>query len=384
MKTRNALLLCLALALPAAAQDKPAAARGAETPRQPAGQRFIDLVICLDTSGSMDGLIDSARQKIWAIVNDLALARPAPRLRVALLSYGNNGHPESEGWVKVESDLTEDLDLISGKLFALRTNGGTELVARVIRRSLDKLAWQRHAGLKLIVVAGNESADQDTKLSFRDSCKAAIGRGIMINSIYCAFGKDGPDVAQGWKEIALLADGHYAAIDQDRGTVQIKTPFDKQLDDLSAAVNGTYVPWGPQGEVGRKRQLAADRDARNANQGTSAGRARSKASGFYRNDWCLVDAVEHKQVDLAKIKQEDLPEELRGKTVEELAKYLGAKLAERRRIQKRIQEIHRQRQEYISAEMAKRALTDDQSFDAAVRQAIREQATRKGYVFESK
>ncbi|MHC4652135.1 MAG: hypothetical protein ACYTES_14940 [Planctomycetota bacterium] len=43
--------------------------------------RTVDLAICLDTSGSMSGLINAARQKLWAIVNELALAEPTPKLR---------------------------------------------------------------------------------------------------------------------------------------------------------------------------------------------------------------------------------------------------------------------------------------------------------------
>ena len=39
--------------------------------------RDIDLAICLDTSGSMTGLIESAKQRLWALVNDLALALQA-------------------------------------------------------------------------------------------------------------------------------------------------------------------------------------------------------------------------------------------------------------------------------------------------------------------
>jgi hypothetical protein len=103
-------------------------------PPKPKTERVpIDLVVCLDTSGSMRGLLDSARQSIWSIVNDLALAEPAPLLRVALLTYGNNGHDKANGWVKLESGFTQDLDLISERLFSQTLNGGTELVGRVLR-----------------------------------------------------------------------------------------------------------------------------------------------------------------------------------------------------------------------------------------------------------
>ena len=371
----RALLITAALLAPAVAQE---AGTVAKKPTQP----VVDLAICLDTSGSMDGLIDSARQKIWSIVNDLALAKPSPRLRVALLSFGNQGNEAEAGWVRVESDLTEDLDLISARLFALKTNGGTELVGRVIQKSLLSLSWDKGQGLKLIVVAGNESADQDKEVPFRAVCKQAITSGVMINSIYCTRNEDA-SIAQGWKEVALLADGHYAAIDQDRGTITIATPFDGKLSELSVTLNGTYVPWGAAGAEGKARQTLADKDARKLNQQAEASRAKSKSTGFYRNSWCLVDSLRDKKVKLEDIKQEDLPEELRGKTVDELRAYLEAKLAEREKIQAQINDLHKQRAVYISTEMSKQGTDEEKAFDAAVRRAIRSQAKLKGFEFES-
>jgi hypothetical protein len=370
----RALLVLAALLTPVAAQE----AATLKKPTQP----VVDLAICLDTSGSMEGLIDSARQKIWSIVNDLALAKPAPRLRVALLSYGNTGNDPNAGWVKVESELTEDLDLISARLFALRTNGGTELVGRVLQKSLLSLKWHQGQGLKLIVVAGNESADQDKEVPFRAVCKQAITGGIMVNSIYCT--RNEPvEIAQGWKEVALLADGHYAAIDQNRGTVVIATPFDGKLSELSVTLNKTYVPWGKRGLEGQARQTAADKDARKLNQQAEASRAKSKSSHLYRNSWCLVDALRAEQVKLEDIKQEDLLKELQGKTIEELRAYLDAKLADREKIQAQINDLHKQRAVYISAEMAKKGTDEEKAFDAAVRKAIRSQAKLKGFEFES-
>ncbi len=151
---RSRTLILAVAALGAAA---PPTAAGREV--QPPKQRVVELALCLDTSGSMSGLIDSARQKLWAIVNEIGRAEPAPVLRVALLTFGNNGHEPSDGWVRIESPFTSDLDLISQRLFALTTNGGTEYVGRV-HQSAGRLDWSPADDvLKLIVVAGNESAD---------------------------------------------------------------------------------------------------------------------------------------------------------------------------------------------------------------------------------
>ena len=124
------LVLLMGCAVPgrvASADGDPPAAKSA-----PAEERPVDLCLCLDTSNSMDGLIDAAKRKLWDVVNDLARVQPKPHLRVALLSYGNNGYPKDEGWVRTDSPFTEDLDFISERLFALKTWGGEEYVGRVL------------------------------------------------------------------------------------------------------------------------------------------------------------------------------------------------------------------------------------------------------------
>jgi hypothetical protein len=206
------------------------AARILGAPAEEPARRPVDLAICLDASNSMDGLIDAAKRKLWDITNELAKAKPAPRLRVALLSYGNDGYPAREGWVRVDSGFTEDLDGIYQRLFALTTNGGTEYVGRVIQTSLDRLDWTASKeALQLIFVAGNESADQDRDISFRDACRRAIAKGVMVNSIYCGPATDG--VAPGWREVAALADGHFASIDTTKGRWRWRPPSTRRCRD---------------------------------------------------------------------------------------------------------------------------------------------------------
>lgn len=364
--TFSGLLLC---------SGGPAPAPSAPTPPREAR---VDLAICLDTSGSMDGLLDSARQGIWAIVNDFALAKPAPKLRVALLTFGNDGHNKDNGWVEVQTAFTEDLDLVSQKLFALTTNGGTELVGRAVQTSLDRLEWTSAQGaLKLIVVAGNESADQDQECNFRDACRRAIGAGVMINSIYC--GNPNDQLAPAWREVAQLADGKFHAIDKDNGAIAIETPFDAQIQALNAQVNKTYVPYGAEGKKAWANQAEQDRNASGLNSQVAAERAMCKTTGSYDNSqWDLLDACRAQKVKLAELKQEDLPEALRGKTPAELEKHIATLQAERDGLHKQIQDLSGKRQKAVEEEMAKRALDPTKSFDYAVRQAVRAQAEAKG------
>lgn len=89
----------------------------------------IQIALLLDTSNSMDGLIDQAKTQLWKVVNTFIDAErngQKPFVEVALYEYGNNGNAVGNDWVRLVSPLTRDLDDISGKLFGLKTNGGEE------------------------------------------------------------------------------------------------------------------------------------------------------------------------------------------------------------------------------------------------------------------
>ena len=358
---------------------------GAEAAREAApAEKHIDLAICLDTSNSMDGLIDSAKQKLWAVVNELATAKPRPRLRVALYQYGNNSLSKENGWVQRVCDLTGDLDEVYDKLFALRTNGGTEFVARVTRAAADELKWDTGKNtLRIIFVAGNEAATQDNTFKLKDVCAATAGKGIILNTIFC--GDEARGRQTGWADAALWADGQYAAIDQDRGTVVINTPYDKKLSELGAKLNETYVAYGSKGRRGMSLQMAGDSNAMAASPAASAERATAKAGGLYRNAvWDLVDAMKEKKVDLAKVPEAELPEKMRKMTPEERKKYVAEQATRREKVQKEIKDLDAKRQAHVKAEMSKRGLEEGASFDAALRKAVRMQAESKDFKFESK
>lgn len=362
----------------------PPAARAPERTRGGSpveGSRPIDLAICLDTSGSMQGLIDAARRTIWSVVSELATAQPAPRLRVALLSYGSPGH-DADGHVVVETDLTSDLDLVSERLFALGTAGGDEYVGRVVGRALDGLAWSAGDALRLLFVAGNESADQDRERPFRDAAGRAAKRGVRVNAIYCGGADDGD--AGGWRELALLGTGRFASIDKDRGTVAVATPYDAELAALSRRLNATYVAYGRAAKESRARQEAQDANAAGAGAPAAAERAAAKASGLYANGtWDLVDRLaEEPALDLGALPEGDLPEELQKVPPAERRAWLATKRTERAALQEQVRALDQQRQAHVRAEMGRQRLSDDAGLDRALKEALREQAAAAGFRFE--
>lgn len=339
----------------------------------------IQIAILLDTSGSMDGLIDQARTQLWKVVNTFAKAKQdgvAPVLEVALYEYGNDSIPAAEGHVRQVVALTTDLDKVSEQLFRLTTNGGQEFCGAAIQSATNGLQWSDHKDdYRAIFIAGNEPFTQGS-VSHVDACKAAITKGIIVNTIHCGSEQEGIDGK--WKEGALLADGTFMSINSNTAVVHIASPFDEEIVKLSQDMNKTYIPYGKDGKEAARRQEAQDSNAAEGGQGADVGRANAKASQNYRNDsWDMVDALDLEKVKLEDIKKEDLPEELRKLTTEELKKHIDAKRTERAEIKKKLEELNKKRDAHVVEERKKLADKGGNTLDEAMVKTVKEQAGKK-------
>ncbi len=345
----------------------------------------VEVAILLDTSNSMDGLIDQARTRLWTIINTLALSRRdgrLPDLRVALFEYGNDGLAGgANGHIRLVVPLSTDLDKISAELFSLRTNGGSEFCGHVIRDAVQKLEWAPGDHYRAIFIAGNEPFTQGS-VHYAEAIAAAKAKGIVVNTIHC--GAEAQARAGMWQEAAELAGGKCMNIDQDAATLAIATPYDKRLEELAGSINFTYLAFGREGEKRKELQSAQDEAARAAAPGALAERAQSKGSGAYRNSgWDLVDAVADGSVDLAKLEDEELPEEMRGMTPEQRKAHVEKKAAERKAVREEIAKLSVEREKFIAAEKAKMAGSQAETFDTAVKAVLVEQLEAKGFEMES-
>jgi hypothetical protein len=385
-----ALAACLALiATTARAKDAPATAAKSAAAKPAAGQPRIQIAILLDTSNSMDGLINQARQQLWKIVNEFATAKQngkTPKLEVALLQYGNNSLPAKEGYIELVTGFTDNLDAVSEKLFALKTNGGNEYCGQVIDVAVKSLGWSKSGSdLKTIYIAGNEPFTQGP-VDFRKACKSAVEMGITVNTIHC--GSDAAGVGGKWKDGALLADGSYVSINQDRKVVAINAPQDKKIVELSAKLNTTYIAYG---DVKTRSNLAANQVAQDKNAaklGTYALVNRAFTKGcptlYCNSQWDLVDALKEKKIDLAKIKKEHLPKELQKLSPAECKAYIQKKADERAKISKDIADLKKTRDVYVAKkrrELAKTGKAD--ALETAVIKSLRTQATKKRFTFQN-
>ena len=355
------------------------AADAAETPKP-----VIQIAILLDTSGSMSGLIEQAKTQLWRMVNEFITMKRngrRPEIQVALYEYGKSSIPASEGYIRMILPLTTDLDKVSQELFALGTNGGSEYCGAVIKAALEGLQWSTtNTELKVIFIAGNEPFTQG-KVDYRESCKAAISKGIIVNTIHC--GSISAGVSGKWKDGADLADGKFMCINQNKQVVHITAPQDKELARLSGELNKTYVAYGVRGRAGRENQYAQDSNAAGVAPSVAAERAKTKASHSYRNaSWDLVDAVEEGKVKLEDVKKEDLPKEMQEMDPAARQAYVETQTKKRAEVQAKIQDLSKARDAYIAEERKKLSEKGEDTLDAAIITAVREQAQRKNFQTE--
>ena len=348
-------------------------------------ESLIQMAILLDTSGSMSGLIDQAKTQLWSIVNEFATTTKdgkIPTLQVALYEYGKSSIPAREGYIRMILPLTTDLDKVSEELFALKTNGGDEYCGMVIKSAVQSLAWSANSDdFKVIFIAGNEPFTQG-KIDYHQSCKAAIEKGIIVNTIHCGTFAQG--VSGQWKDGAVLADGNYMNIDHNRKAIHIEAPQDKEIARLGVELNKTYIAFGTMAKASEARQSEQDKNAQSASPGSMVQRAVSKSSVHYRNtDWDLVDAIEQKTVKLEELKDEDLPNEMRQMNEQEKNEYLKVKSEERNSIQRQIKELNEQRKIYVAKEMKKRADKGEDTLEKVIIKTIHEQVKKKNFKFHS-
>lgn len=346
-------------------------------------KQYVKIALLLDTSNSMDGLINQAKAQLWDIVNEFTHAKcgndrsSRPSLQIALYEYGNDNLSSNEGYIRQVIGFSDDLDEISEKLFSLTTNGGEEYCGEVIQTSLKQLDWGKNADdLKMIFIAGNEPFTQG-KLNYKDAAYNAKEKDVVVNTIFCGNYEQG--ISTMWKNGATITGGDYMAIDHNRQVVHIATPYDDVIIRLNSQLNNTYISYGSLGRQKKAMQSEQDNNAVAMEAAVAVKRSVSKSSRMYKNSqWDLVDAIEDDAEILTELEEEDLPQELQGKSESEIKTYVDAKKAEREKIQKEIQELNAKREAYI----AKNQKEETGELENALLSAIKAQASKKNYTWD--
>lgn len=347
-------------------------------------QAKVQIAILLDSSTSMNGLITQAQAQLWDVVNafiDAKVEGHVPFVEVALYTHGQGDLGENKDYIRLIEPLTRDLDKLSQELFALRTTGSQEYCGTVISRASKQLKWDDNPETyKAIFIAGNESFFQGST-DAKAACSEAIGKGIIVNSIYCGDEKQG--IEGGWATGAKLAEGSFSFINQHQEMVAIEAPQDAKIMELNSKLNETYVTYN---EIGKERvEMQVSSDAQNTNLSKEAGvkRAMCKSSANYHNaSWDLVDAVKAKDFDWTTVKEENLPSELKQKNTEERKAWIAEKQNERQQIQKKIAELSSRREAFVAEKRLELAEKNGEALDTVMKKIVVEQAKEKGYSFK--
>ncbi|MFD1602062.1 VWA domain-containing protein [Flavobacterium artemisiae] len=342
----------------------------------------IQVALLLDTSSSMDGLIDQAKSRLWEIVNTLTTLKyegKTPEIEIALYEYGNDGLSERSNYIRQITALSTDLDLISEKLFALKTNGGSEYCGAVIQDATKELKWApENNSMKLIYIAGNEEFNQG-KISYKEAISNALKNDIYVNTIFCGNKTEGINTF--WKDGADRGKGKYFNIDSDRAVQYIATPYDDEITKCDEKMNKTYINYGAKGAEKKMNQVIQDQNAKKVSNANYTNRAVSKSKAVYKNEsWDLVDKAKQDPNAIAKMRKEELPAEFKDKSEAEIKAIVTEKTKEREAIQKEIGVLAKKRQEYITTEAKKTKKQDD--LGNTINSSIVAFAKVKGYTVE--
>jgi hypothetical protein len=345
------------------------------------GKQKIQVALLMDTSSSMDGLIEQAKSQLWTIVNELATAEyngTKPTIEIALYHYGNDGLTKKDNYIQQVLPFTTDLDKVSEELFKLATNGGEEYCGAVIEDATLNLKWSdSNEDLKLVYIAGNEAFNQGA-IDYKKACRDAIKKGIVINTIFC--GGESEGVNSFWKEGASLADGEFITINMNEQTVYIETPFDSTLLRLNNELNSTYIFYGVQGGLAATNQITQDNNSKLYSKSNLADRTVAKSnSGYVNTSWDLVDAVKADSSKIKDVKKEELPDVMKDMDDDQKSKYVFEQSAKRDTIKNEINSINVQRQAYIDEK--KKEMGETNSLDKAVISSVRNVAEKKSYTF---
>jgi Mg-chelatase subunit ChlD len=338
----------------------------------------IEVCFVLDTTGSMGGLIEGAKQKIWSIANEMISAQPTPELKLGLIGYRDRG----DDYVVKSFNLTDDIDAIYGHLREFQAGGGgdsPESVNEALAEAIHKMPWSSDKKvLKIIFLVGDAPPHMDYPNSpkYPDLCREAAKKDLIINTIQCGEMAETKSI---WQEIAKLAEGSYVGISQSGNVAVISTPMDKELSRLNERIGATLIPYGDsklQAEVHAKYAMAAS-----APVSAMADRLsyNSKTGRAVQGGGELVDELNNKALKVEDVDQKQLPAELQKLDRNELQKHIAKARDERADLQKQIVELSRKREAYIQSENKRLAAEGKgDAFDEKVAETLRAQAAKKG------
>lgn len=349
-----------------------------EQPPLNAGSKTLEIVFVLDTTGSMGGLLEGAKQKIWGIVNEVMQKKSKPNVRVGLVAYRDRGDIYETQILPV----TEDLDKVYSKLMEFQAAGGgdhPENVRKALADGVKNAGWSKaKGGVAQIVFLVGDAPPQNyrNEPDVLATADFAVKQNMIVNTIQCGTHSDTIRI---WNQIAQHGQGKYFAIAQDGGVEVINTPYDEEISQLGRKIGSSYMAYGSKAEQAAKTADVETTELSVANAAPStarADRALNKAlnSEAYGGDF--IQEIENGRVKLESVKADELPVELQKMSAPERRAEVDKRLTERKKVREQIIELSKKRAEYVEAERKKTGKQN--GFDAAVGIALSEQLAKNG------
>lgn len=347
----------------------------------------IEVVFVLDTTGSMRGLIQAAKEKIWSIASSMTQAKNAPTIRIGLVAYRDRG----DAYVTRVVDLSADLDSVYATLMDFQAAGGgdgPESVNQALHDALHKISWGRSGNAyQTIFLVGDAPPHMDyqDEIQYPEILSAARQQGIVVNTIQC--GNLG-DTRSKWQHIASLAAGDYFQVEQSGGAVAMSTPFDRKLADLSKELDATRMYYGD-AETKRKQARKMDATEKLHDKASDASRARRAAFNVSESgklnrvgEGDLVEDVISGRVKLEEVEAEKLPASISVMSPAGQLRAIQETAGKRKDLHSKIGELAEQRAEYLAKKVAEEGGARD-SLDVQLYDSVRKQAKQKGLTYEA-
>ena len=347
----------------------------------------IEVVFILDTTSSMSGLIQAAKEKIWSIATTMASAEQAPDIRMGLVAFRDRG----DTYVTRVLDLSQDLDSMYASLMDLKAQGGgdgPESVNQALYDAINRISWSADDNVyKVAFLIGDAPPhmDYNNDIKFPVTLEMAKRKGIVVNTIQSG---QSAHTAPVWKNIAQLGYGEYFQVENSGNAVAVATPFDKKLSELAASLESTRLYFGDKEakEKQRKKNEATAKLHEELSQAALARRATFNAtpSGAFNflGESELVDAISSGRLELDDIDKDDMPASLLALTPEDQMGVITNQARQREEIKRDIQKLSESRNAYILEQVGKRGDAKE-SLDEKIYSAVKKQAKTKGLVYES-
>ncbi len=352
----------------------------------PTAARRVEAVFVLDTTGSMGGLIEAAKEKIWSIASTLAQAQQAPEISIGLVAYRDRG----DAYVTQVVDLNRDLDSMYAKLMDLAAGGGgdgPEAVNEALEAAIERVSWSQDPGTyKVVFLVGDAPPHMDYQddVKYPEVVAAAAAKGIIVNTIQC--GSRSETVAP-WQHFAALGGGRYFPVEQAGSAVAIATPFDSQIATLSAELDATRLYYGSAEERAAMDAKVAATDRLNQ-EASVAARARRGAFNVSQSGKSnllgereLVADFASGRIDLADVPAAALPPAVAALPAGEQRALLEQTAAKRGELQQQYTALAAERDAYLKKEIEAAGGAGD-SLDRQIYDAVRAQAAPLGYDYD--